>query len=421
KAGAPAAPRDVPDWVETQTASAAPEPDEAEHAAYVDSLIAPAPLPAPEKLVFQRAEDDDAAEIVSTEPLAWESAAGEAADEVNEPDDPLPDWLRDLREMRPEGETADAEPFDIEPPPYSIERALGGGIEAIGEAEGEPGVTMEAATDAAAVPPDLPAPPKPPRGRKPRQAARENVTLGSSPPVADEDALPSLDEMAPAVSPSAPEAETAEPPPAPEPVIVPEPEPEPFEGEDDALEIPESVTAPAHGEIAPLEWVPAGDGPPPSATPVVPPKRPTPKRSMPLPTPPKGKAAPVISPAEPAAVAPAAPEPVPVDAPKRAKKDKNGKGKGKGKKEVIELDDDGLLELARISVVEQDFDRAERYFADFITRGRRVDRALADLEEITQTRPQLWRYFELLGKLHTRKGRVADALAAYQRGLERMR
>ena len=425
KADAPAASRDVPAWVETQAASPAREPDEAEHAAYVDSLIAPAPLPAPEKLVFQRAEDEDAAEIVSTEPLAWESEAGEAIDEVNEPDDPLPDWLRDLREMRPEGETADAEPFDIEPPPYAIERALGGGIEAIGESEGEPGVTMEAATDAAAVPPDLPAPPKPRKGRKPRPAARhaagENGILGSPPPAALEDALPTLDKMAPEAAPAEPEAKPAEPQPAPEPAVASAPAPGPLEGEDDAPEIPENVAAPLHGEIAPLEWVPAGDAPPPSATPAAPPKRPTPKRSMPLPTPPKGKAAPAPAPPEPVAVAPAEPEPEPMDAPKRAKKDKKGKGKGKGKKDVVELDDDGLLELARISVVEQDFDRAERYFADFITRGRRVDRALADLEEITQTRPQLWRYFELLGKLHTRKGRVAEALAAYQRGLERMR
>lgn len=430
KADAPAAPRDVPAWVETQAASPAREPDEAEHAAYVDSLIAPAPLPAPEKLVFQRAEDEDAAEIVTTEPLAWESEAGEAIDDVNEPDDPLPDWLRDLREMRPEGETADAEPFDVEPPPYSIERALGGGIEAIGEGEGEPGVTMDASADAAAVPPDLPAPPRPRKGRKPRAAARagaEQNAIETSPPLAvADDVLPALGEMAPeAALPEAetftaePEAAPPEPPPAPEPIVASAPEAVPYEGEDDALEIPAVVTAPAHGEIAPLEWVPAGDAPPPAAPPAAPPKRPTPKRSMPLPTPPKGKPAPP----EPVAVAPAEPEPEPVAAPKRAKKDKKGKGKGKGKtrKDVVELDDDGLLELARISVVEQDFDRAERYFADFITRGRRVDRALADLEEITQTRPQLWRYFELLGKLHTRKGRVAEALAAYQRGLERMR
>jgi hypothetical protein len=412
----------VPAWVETQASvAAAQEPDEAEHAAYVDSLIAPVPLPAPEKLVFQRAEDEDAAEIVSTEPLAWESAAGEAADEVTEPDDPLPDWLRDLREMRPEGETADAEPFDIEPPPYSIERALGGGIEEIGEGEGEPGVTMEAAADAAAIPPDLPAPPKPRKGRKPRPAARhaagENVISGSPPPAAQDGGVSTLDESAPVAAPPEPVAQTAEPQPAHEPVDAFVPELEPLEGEDDALEIPAVVTAPAHGEITPLEWVPAGDAPPPAATPSAPPKRPTVKRSMPLPTPSKGKAAPAPAPPEPAA--PAEPEPEPKAAPKRAKKDK--KGKGKGKKDVVELDDDGMLELARISVVEQDFDRAERYFADFITRGRRVDRALADLEEITQTRPQLWRYFELLGKLHTRKGRVAEALAAYQRALERMR
>ena len=434
KADAPAAPRDAPAWLETQAATTAQEPDEAEHAAYVDSLIAPAPLPAPEKLVFQRAEDDDAAEIVSTEPLAWESAAGEASDEANEPDEPLPDWLRDLREMRPEGETADAEPFDVEPPPYSIERALGGGIEAIGEGEGEPGVTLEASADAAAVPPDLPAPPRPRKGRKPRAAVRaaaeQNAIEASPPQAAADDVLPALGEMAPAAAPPEPETFTAEPeaaspepPPAPEPVVASEPEAAPLEGEDDALEIPAVVTAPAHGEIAPLEWVPAGDAPPPSATPAAPPKRPTPKRSMPLPTPPRGKPAPAPATPEPVAVAPADPEPEPVAAPKRAKKDKKGKGKGKGKtrKDVVELDDDGLLELARISVVEQDFDRAERYFADFITRGRRVDRALADLEEITQTRPQLWRYFELLGKLHTRKGRVSEALAAYQRGLERMR
>ncbi len=424
KADAPAAPRDVPAWVETQASvAAAQEPDEAEHAAYVDSLIAPVPLPAPEKLVFQRVEDDDAAEIVSTEPLAWESAAGETADAPDDADDPLPDWLRDLREMRPEGETADAEPFDIEPPPYSIERALGGGIEEIGEGEGEPGVAMEASTDTATVPPDLPAPPRPRKGRKPRTAARhatgENAIAGSPPPAAEDDGVTALDENAPAVTPPEPVAQTAEPLPGPAAGDAPEPELEPLEGEDDGLEIPAVVTALAHGEIAPLEWVPAGDAPPPSATPVAPPKRPTVKRSMPLPTPPKGKAAPAPAPPEPAA--PAEPEPEPMDAPKRAKKDKKGKGKGKGKKDVVELDDDGLLELARISVVEQDFDRAERYFADFITRGRRVDRALADLEEITQTRPQLWRYFELLGKLHTRKGRVAEALAAYQRALERMR
>jgi tetratricopeptide (TPR) repeat protein len=422
KADAPAAPRDVPAWVETQASvAAAQEPDEAEHAAYVDSLIAPIPLPAPEKLVFQRAEDEDAAEIVSTEPLAWESAVADAPDEA---DEPLPDWLRDLREMRPEGETADAEPFDIEPPPYSIERALGGGIEEIGEGEGEPGVTMEAASEAAAVPPDLPAPPKPRKGRKPRPAARhaagENVMAESPAPAAADDKVPALGEDAPEAALIEPEADTASPLPAPAAVAAPAPEPELLVDEEDGLDIPEVVSVPAHGEIAPLEWVPAGDAPPPTASPPAAPKRPTVKRSMPLPTPPKGKAAPASAPEpEPAAVAPAEPEPI--AEPKRAKKDKKGKGKGKGKKDVVELDDDGLLELARISVVEQDFDRAERYFADFITRGRRVDRALADLEEITQTRPQLWRYFELLGKLHTRKGRVAEALAAYQRALERMR
>jgi hypothetical protein len=227
--------------------------------------------------------------------------------------------------------------------------------------------------------------------------------------------------VAPEAAPPEPLTEAAEPPPPPEPVVAFEPSREPVDGEDAALEIPEVVAAPAHGEIAPLEWVPAGDAPPPTAPPAAPPKRPTVKRSMPLPTPSKGKPAPAPAPPEPVAVAPAEPEPEPMAAPKRAKKDKKGKGKGKGKKDVVELDDDGLLELARISVVEQDFDRAERYFADFISRGRRVDRALADLEEITQTRPQLWRYFELLGKLHTRKGRVAEALAAYQRALERMR
>lgn len=422
KAEAPATPRDAPAWVETP-AAAAQEPDEAEHAAYVDSLIAPVPLPAPEKLVFQRAEDDDAAEIVSTEPLAWENAAGEGPDAPDDADEPLPDWLRDLREMRPEGETADAEPFDIEPPPYSIERALGGGIEEIGEGEGEPGVAMEASTDAAAVPPDLPAPPKPRKGRKPRTAARhatgENLISGSPSPDAKEDRMQALGDAAPAAATPEPAAEIAEPLPAPAAVDAPEPEPAPLDDADDELEIPEVLSPPAHGEIAPLEWVPAGDAPPPTAPPAAPPKRPTVKRSMPLPTPPKGKPAPAPAPPEPAAVAPAEPEPM--AAPKRAKKDKKAKGKGKGKKDVVELDDDGLLELARISVVEQDFDRAERYFADFIIRGRRVDRALADLEEITQTRPQLWRYFELLGKLHTRKGRVAEALAAYQRALERMR
>ena len=435
KADAPAAPRDVPAWVETQ-AAAAREPDEAEHAAYVDSLIAPVPLPAPEKLIFQRAEDDDASEIVSTEPLAWENAAGEGPEAPEDADEPLPDWLRDLREMRPEGETADAEPFDIEPPPYSIERALGGGIEEIGEGDGEPGVTLEASTDAAAVPPDLPAPPRPRKGRKPRVAARtaadENAIEVSPPQAVADDGAPALGDTAPEAGPIEPTT-TPEPvvasEPEPEPTTTPdpasavEPEPEPFDDDDGGLNIPEIVTAPAHGEIAPLEWVPAGDAPPPSATPAAPSKRPTVKRSMPLPTPPKGKPAPAPAPAEPEPIAPAEPEPEAVAAPKRAKKDKKGKSKskGKGKRDVVELDDDGLLELARISVVEQDFDRAERYFADFIIRGRRVDRALADLEEITQTRPQLWRYFELLGKLHTRKGRVAEALAAYQRALERMR
>ena len=40
-----------------------------------------------------------------------------------------------------------------------------------------------------------------------------------------------------------------------------------------------------------------------------------------------------------------------------------------------------------------------------------IDRALADLEEITQTRPQLWRYFELLGKLLVEFEDRADSLA----------
>ncbi len=439
-ADAPAAPRDAPAWIELAVASAASadapaEADPADHAAYVDSLIAPAPLPAVEKLVFQPAVDEEErAEIVATEPLAWERAA------AGEPDEDLPDWLRDLQ-RRPEADVADGEPLDFEPP-YSIERALGGDRSAAQDTEpldvdASPDVVMEtSAPDETS--PDLPVPVVRGRkgGRKAKAATPEVESAGPQSAETAPEAIapePALGSERPAevaeANPGQAGAQTQ----ADESSVAEVPAHPPVPAEAEALEIPDGLAvrppAPAAaGVLEPLEWVPA------ESVPASPARGPDPapaprKHSMPAPIARKApKAQPAASVAEPVEVtAPAAsPEPAPESPaaepePRKGKKGKGKKGKGKHRKDIVEVDDDGLLELARLAVVEQEFDRAERYFADFITRGRRVDRALADLEEITQTRPQLWRYFELLGKLHTRKGRVAEALTAYQKALERMR
>ncbi|MBX7214023.1 MAG: tetratricopeptide repeat protein [Thermoflexales bacterium] len=369
------APIDVPALVDPP-ARLATEPDTAEHAAYVDSLIAPLPLPLPGRAGEESALDDDPVEDV--QPLSWERA--------DPRDEPLtqPEWLRALAARQAAEPTGlDADDEDATPSSEAVARALGGTT--------EDRQTVEVPTVGDAAEPGLdPPPPLPPRPRK--RKARTGAV--------------------------APQAEASA-------------------GDGD--------------ELSPLDWKPAGqvDGgeqtPPPVARPVrrrkaaaasvTPASDRTPEAAAsPLEVPVVGLVAdvPTEPPSEsPDAVAPPAAMTDDEAATAKGKGHKKKGKKGKGKKgdkrgrdrvaaDILEEDDDGLLDLARLAVEDQDFDRAERYFAAFIERGRRVDRALPDLEEITQTRPQRWHFWQLLGKLHTRKGRVSEALAAYQRALERM-
>lgn len=387
---APLPTRDVPAWIEPQGV-ASPLPvvehaDAAEHVAYVDSLIAPPPLPSGEKLVFERAEaDDDGSDVGAVEPLSWEQAEVGQADAGE-----LPGWLRDLLPESP-SELTEGAPADEAPTPEAVARALGGGIEDRQPTPAGPGVVMEAGV------PEEP-PPAPPSARRRSRKAKVAPTA----PLVDDAETPPPEAVG---AEQEPVIEAAMSPPSPRPPLV---SPDIAVLADDAELEPEvGLPPPASGtDLPPLEWLPAGSVTLPSMPQRAPPKRPLVRRPKPATV----AEAPVAS-----APPPGAPAPEAVAPPKRGKKSKH-----KRQRDIVEIDDDGLLELARLAVVEQDFDRAERYFADFIDRGRRVDRALADLEEITQTRPQLWRYFELLGKLHTRKGRIPEALAAYQRALDGM-
>lgn len=378
---APLPPRDAPAWIEprvlTAPVPAGEEVDAAEHAAYVDSLIPPTPLPSGEKLVFEPAEaDDDHGDLGAVEPLNWEQAAVGDEDAGE-----LPGWLRDLQPESGAG-MAEETPVEEAPTQEAIARALGGGIADRQPLAEAPGVVLEAS--APVEPPPAPLPPRR-RGRK-AKAAPAAVLVDDAEETRTPEPHPSALEPAVQSAIAPPESERRQIP-ADIAALADDAEPE-----SDA----EPAALPVSDGLEPLEWMPAGTIILP-ATP--PPKRPPVRRPRPVP------AAPASPPA------PEAAEP-----PKRGKKEKE-----KRRRDIVEIDDDGLLELARLAVVEQDFDRAERHFADFIERGRRVDRALADLEEITQTRPQLWRYFELLGKLHTRKGRITEALTAYHRALDGMK